>query len=348
MAVVDIEALLNPIAGADPCGADLEYDPAFTALDKAAQGKDEQQIGSTIIPAEPPDWKAVGRQATELFGRTKDLRVAVHLAKALLRTDGLKGFSAGLAAIDRLIQAYWDGVYPRLDPDDDNDPTMRLNILATLAAPDMLSALRTIPLVSSRTLGRYAYKDVEAAAAIGSANAADGAGGAIPSPAAIEAAALDCDLQELQNDATAAAGCVAALASLDAALSQHVGPGGIGGWATLTTLVQKIANFLKTTLARRSPAAASAVPGADGAGPGNSATPQTISALPGEIGSREDVLRTLDKIVAYYAKHEPSSPIPLFIERCKRLVTMSFLDIVKELVPDAVQQVTVLTGQHTE
>ncbi len=57
--------------------------------------------------------------------------------------------------IDKIIQAYWDGVHPRLDPDDDNDPTMRLNILATLAAPDTLAALRATPLVSSRTLGRY-------------------------------------------------------------------------------------------------------------------------------------------------------------------------------------------------
>lgn len=345
MAVADIETLLNPVPGADPCGADLEYDSAFTTLDKAAQGKPEQQIGSTIIPAEPPDWKSVGRQATELFGRTKDLRVAVHLAKALLRTDGLKGFAEGLTVVDRLIQSYWDGVYPRLDPDDDNDPTMRLNILAMLAAPEILSALRATPLISSRTLGRYAYKDVEAAAAAGSASAGDGTA---PSTAAIDAAALDCDLQELQNDATAAAACAAALASLDAGLSERVGSGSIGGWAALTTLVQKIAAYLKTTLARRSPAAASAVGGADGVAAGNSATPQTISGLPGEIGSREDVLRTLDKIVAYYAQHEPSSPIPLFIERCKRLVTMSFLDIVKELVPDAVQQVTVLTGQQTE
>src|SRR5690348_4564244 len=119
MAVADIETLLNPVPGTDPCGADLEYDPAFTTLDKAAQGK----------------------QATGRFGRTKDLRVAVHLAKALLRTDGLRGFAEGLTVVDRLLQAYWDGVYPRLDPDDDNDPTMRLNILAMLAAPEILSAL---------------------------------------------------------------------------------------------------------------------------------------------------------------------------------------------------------------
>ncbi len=345
MPVADLDSLLSPVPGNDPCGADLEYaDPAFAALDRSAQGKPEQQIGSTIIPAEPPDWKTVGRQAGELFAKTKDLRIAVHFAKALLHTDGLKGFAHGLTAIDRMIQSYWDGLHPRLDPDDGNDPTMRINILATLAAPDMVSALRAAPLVSSRTLGRYAYKDVEAAATAGSA-----ADGTAPSAAAIDAAALDCDLQELQNDTAAATACVEAMASLDTALSERVGPGAIGGWPALTTLVQKIAHFLRTTLARRSPAAASVVGGGEnGVATGNPASPQTISPITGEIGSREDVLRTLDKIVAYYTRHEPSSPIPLFIERCKRLVTMSFKDIVKELVPDAVRQVEVLTGPPPE
>ncbi len=345
MPVVDVDVLVSPVPGNEPCGPDLEYgDPAFAALERAAAGKPEQQIGSTIIPAEPPDWKAVGRQATELLARTKDLRIAVHLTKALLHTDGLKGFAAGLTVIDKMIQAFWDGVHPRLDPDDDNDPTMRLNILATLAAPDTLAALRATPLVASRTLGRYAYKDVEAASSGGAGAEAGG-----PSTSAIDAAAMDSDLTELQADTAAAAACVAALVSLDAALTERVGSGSITALPALSGMAQKIANFLKAALTRRSRAAASAVEGgADVGAASNSATPQTNSSLPGEIGSREDVLRTLDKIAAYYTRHEPSSPIPLFIERCKKLVTMSFLDIVKELVPDAVQQVGVLTGQPTE
>jgi type VI secretion system protein ImpA len=347
MPIANVETLLTAVAGSDPCGADLEYDPAFVALDRASQGKAEQQIGSTIIPAEPPDWKIVARQGVELFPRTKDLRVAAHLAKALLHTEGLQGFADGLTVIDRMVQTYWDGLHPRLDPDDGNDPTMRLNILATLTATDVLNGLRATPLVSSRSLGRYAYKDVEAAAASGSAAAAGGNGA--PSAGAIEAAALDCDLQELQKDTAAAVACAAALTSLDTAVSEHCGPGSISGFPAISGLVAKIANFLKTTLARRSPAAASAVAAEAGDGASsNPATQHAISTISGEIGSRDDVLRTLDKIVAYYTRHEPSSPIPLFIERCKRLVTMSFKDIVKELVPDAVRQLEVLSGQPTE
>jgi hypothetical protein len=38
----------------------------------------------------------------------------------------------------------------------------------------------------------------------------------------------------------------------------------------------------------------------------------------------------------------------MFMERCKRLVTMSFIDIVKDLVPEAVNQVETLKGRTPE
>jgi type VI secretion system protein ImpA len=67
--------------------------------------------------------------------------------------------------------------------------------------------------------------------------------------------------------------------------------------------------------------------------------------LTGGIKSREDVLKALAAISAYYERYEPSSPIPIFMARCKRLVMMGFVDIVRELVPDAISQVDVLRGR---
>lgn len=46
--------LLEPIAADSPCGADLEYEPDFLALEQAAQGKPEQVLGSTDISEEEP------------------------------------------------------------------------------------------------------------------------------------------------------------------------------------------------------------------------------------------------------------------------------------------------------
>jgi len=79
---LDIESLLAPLPGDGPCGANLEYDPAFQALQEAAAGKPERQYGGTIIPAEPPEWPAVREQALALAARTRDLLTSMRSALA--------------------------------------------------------------------------------------------------------------------------------------------------------------------------------------------------------------------------------------------------------------------------
>ena len=86
MADLDLDALLAPLQDDAPCGADLEYDPAFLALEAAGAGKPEQQYGDTVIPAEEPDWGAVHEQALALARRTRDLRHEVGLVR--LPADG--------------------------------------------------------------------------------------------------------------------------------------------------------------------------------------------------------------------------------------------------------------------
>jgi type VI secretion system protein ImpA len=56
------------------------------------------------------------------------------------------------------------------------------------------------------------------------------------------------------------------------------------------------------------------------------------------------VLRAIDAICAYYARAEPSSPVPLLLQRSRRLVTMSFLDILKEMLPESVANLQKISG----
>ena len=41
---------------------------------------------------------------------------------------------------------------------------------------------------------------------------------------------------------------------------------------------------------------------------------------------------------------KPSSPVPLVLARVKRLVTMDFLEILKDLTPDGVDQFKIISG----
>jgi type VI secretion system protein ImpA len=69
-----------------------------------------------------------------------------------------------------------------------------------------------------------------------------------------------------------------------------------------------------------------------------------VSAPLGEIRSREDAVRMMDRVAEYFERNEPSSPVPVLLRRTKRLVSMSFLDILRDLTPDGVAQAESIGG----
>ena len=68
------------------------------------------------------------------------------------------------------------------------------------------------------------------------------------------------------------------------------------------------------------------------------------SASSGEINSREDVIRILDRACQYYERHEPASPVPLLLRRARGLVHKDFLEIMRDLAPGGVQDVEKIKG----
>ena len=64
----------------------------------------------------------------------------------------------------------------------------------------------------------------------------------------------------------------------------------------------------------------------------------------GSIRSTADVANALDRIIDYYQRNEPSSPIPLLLRRAKRLVNADFLTIVQDLAPGGIDNVHLVGG----
>jgi type VI secretion system protein ImpA len=70
------------------------------------------------------------------------------------------------------------------------------------------------------------------------------------------------------------------------------------------------------------------------------------SSGPLQIRTRSDVQRTLDLLCTYYERNEPSSPVPILLKRARRLCTMSFSEIVRELTPAGTAELEVIRGPH--
>jgi len=340
MASIDLEKLLEPISDAAPSGVNLEYDTEFLALERIAMGRPEQQMGGSIRPAEPPDHAAVVREASALLQRSKDLRIAVLLARALSHLHALQGLNDGLALVQGLLDRYFATVFPELDPSEGNDPTMRITAIAGLAASDVLAALRSRPLLVSRTFGPITLRDI----ALAAANTAAPAEGAKPDQASIDAAFQDTDLAEHQAAAAVVQAAIGHLAAIeDVFQREHAGQG--PELDSLSELLRQAKYALVSQLERRMPPAQSENVEASTGGAGVSSASQPQTGFNADIRTRADVLRALDKICDYYAEFEPSSPIPLLLRRGKRLVSKSFLDIIRDMAPDGVSQVESIAGK---
>jgi len=344
--VIDIEKLLREVSIDSPAGDNLEYDADFTALELSAQGSQDQTIGDAVISGTPPDWRAVRSQAVDLFGRTKDLRVALYLLRALLNLEGIAGFASGMALLRRLLERYWPTLHPELDPDDRDDPT-RVNIIITLCDRNaVLNALQMAPLVSSRGLGRFGLRHIR----IAREEIAVPANweGPVPDLASVKAAFMECDVDELQATAAALSSARKDLEQLDRFLMESVGSASAPDLGSLGVELRDAQAIVAEYLAARGVGAGQgdeAVAGSGAASPeGAGAAAAAPRPIAGDVSSREDAIKALDKIAEYFTRHEPSSPVPMILARAKRLVGMDFLEIINEIAPDGVRQVKDLGG----
>ena len=64
----------------------------------------------------------------------------------------------------------------------------------------------------------------------------------------------------------------------------------------------------------------------------------------GVVKSRQDAIRALDAVADFFRRTEPSSPIPLFLARAKRLVSKDFLEVLADIAPEAVAQARAAGG----
>jgi type VI secretion system protein ImpA len=66
---------------------------------------------------------------------------------------------------------------------------------------------------------------------------------------------------------------------------------------------------------------------------------KTIAAV---VRDRDDVRRMLDLLVDYYARHEPSSPVPLLLTRARAWVELNFMDVLGDIAPVALTDAKML------
>ena len=351
---MDLNALLAAREAEGPSGENLEYDFDFMQMQIAAQPGEERQAGSAFIPAKEPDFDNVEQRALSVLARSHDLRAAVILAGAVLNTSGLRDFADAIAYIRGCLEHYWETCHPLLDADDDNDPQMRINAVqglaevgSVMAAPtQVMVGLRRMPLTASRTFGKLTIRDIQIAY------------GEVPPPEntkpAFDKAAVTAAFVDTGKDAVAATLALMRAVQTDVKAIDGVfavkTPGKGPDLDELKKLLQQIVRHLAEH-AGAGPVAKAAEgaplvdePDAAPAAPAARRGEGSSGGVPGVIETSDDARAALDQVIDYFRRFEPSSPVPVILERARRLVGADFLTIMKDMAPAGVDNVMMIGG----
>lgn len=330
-----VDAWLQPLSDS-PCGEDLAYDDDFREMEKAASGRPATQFAEGV----PPDWRTVLNQSQALFERTRDLRVAIYWARARLRIDGAPSLGEGVRLVEGLLNRFWDELHPLPE---DGDAYGRINALNDMASPaGLLGDLRESLLINDRSIGELRSRDVEIALGTLDARADESPFGRSQIEEMLRVAAGA--HPELRSFPAAT---LARLGELQQLMRDRVGYAAAPELQPLITVLSGLRDLMPDDAGAESSDAAGAG-AADGAEGRPARQAGARAGLSGGIESRADALRAIDMVCEFLERTEPTNPAQLLLRRARKLVNKNFVELVRELAPESLNEVARVMGISAE
>lgn len=360
--VVDVAPLLAPIGEDGGAGENLreDYSPASVyqkLRDARAEARAEERSrdsegeGETSVAE---GWRHVRRLALEaLETKSKDFEIASWLTEALVRQDGLPGLASGARLLNGLLEQYWDTGFPLPDEEGTEDEKLegRSAPIGGLAGGDsdgtVMQALRRAPLFrrpSGESFSIYQYEASADTAALADEARREQrfAQGVIPLETIETEARFD--RARLQSSVVMAQAARAAWQEFQDQCDYRFG--------TYGPPTRRVAEVLD----RMIEVATLLGGGADEAAPGEEMMTEQGAAAPasgggGAIGvpginlaGREQALRTLDQLAAFFQKTEPHSFLAYTLADAARRGRMTLPELLAEVLQDDGARTAMLTA----
>ncbi|HYC56983.1 MAG TPA: type VI secretion system ImpA family N-terminal domain-containing protein [Candidatus Binatia bacterium] len=334
---MSLDAYLSPVSEEKPAGIDLDETGFLFTLDAMVGWADG-------APHSLAEWRQIDEKVHEGLQQSRDLRLAVLSAVSLLNVEGLSGFARGIHFLRRYLEASWEYTYPPVDEDGAADA--RRNTLLNLTSyPRVLRPLHRCTLISQPGIGAFSAFDVDVAE--GKAEWPADETREAPSSGAVGAAFEGAGEATIRELFTTADQLLEDLHGLARAFDQRASETGSPPLDRLLTLITRIRTIAKDRLPEEpQPVEEHALHNGNGAVPGE---PIMVAAgPPGAVRTRKDAIAAMERVIRYFAESEPTSPVPLLLERAIRLADADFVTIVEDLAPDALVQARLLRGRQQD
>lgn len=99
---------VEPIAGDNPAGEDVQFDEDFEAIRREIAKLDS-------VTGESVGWSEIIEKGTDILAnKSKHVQVATYLCLALFEREGFSGLASGLNVCHGLLVNFWEAMYPPL------------------------------------------------------------------------------------------------------------------------------------------------------------------------------------------------------------------------------------------
>ncbi len=341
--VIDVAALVAPIAGDNPCGPNLRVDPADNSpwyvlrrLQKDARTLEQQAAMNAALSdgvadsaAEQDALKAWGA-LFELSEKTtketsKDILIASWIVESLVRTHGFAGLRDAFTFTAELVAQHWDHLNYDIEDEEKGAKAQPFSGLNGTEREGALirpfKAVALTPVGENGAFGLGKCQQLQEGGGFGDAEAlARGGGPTFYQP-------LMADLK----------GAHEAYNRLNDLFSEKMGSDAPGS-SQIKEVFEAAESMVRTLggqFLAEEDAAGPAAGGTDGAAaPGAVGGMQGMMARPGSFATREQALTMLKAVAKFFREQEPHSPISYALETMIERARMPLFDLLADLLPD--------------
>lgn len=330
MSIINIDQILQ----SNDVGKNLEDDAVFYHFERLLQGKKEvldSDAKTVLVQAEPPAWSESFDLAIELLGQSKDLRIVVGLIRSLIALHGLEGLEKGLDLLNQMLEKYWDNIYPV--PEDEDDYIVRINALSPLNdwAETLLFLSQSI--VFNNKVNKLTFRVF----GLTSSKLQLREGEQLLSVTQLKYVMAEVPQDIKDGVVSLIEKSVSHISAIRRIYDNTIGI--VPDFSALLGVLNWVKPFLNKAndddLSVKSEVTTE-----------NIAVPieVVVSKPERKLSTKEDVVAILEEVCVFLEQTEPAHPAPLFIRRGQKLLKMNFLEIVKELSPNAYEDVCKLGG----
>jgi len=333
---MDLDTLLQPISSAHPCGDTDSYteklygeelERELEALIKEDNGPSfdvgDLKNGSEVKKVDGEDssnWGSLSHKASGYMQKTKHLGLLYFITLGELATKGGAVLHDCVKLYRSSLDRYWDHIYPLPDGDDLFDRASEIEQLSSYIVKD---ALCDAPLAEGR-FGKISLNDyLKSKDSEADNELISGVNDAI-NTSFLNNSNHFSELLQVADQA---------VVDLETFIEKII-PLKFGDEEVQLTGFADAIQFYKTGLEKIILEGAGATVSSESSDQPHQKETKIVkenkAPLQGEIQSREDVKKVIDKIIRFYSKNEPTSPVPGLMKRAKKMVGMDFMEVIKE------------------